>query len=278
MYEHLLSLTRRHPSRLPLASIGFIAEKRDWLDRVFDTYAFSFILQGSGEYTVGGRTWPVHAPCVLTQRPGEHFRYGPHQTWEEVFLVYASPCGDELKRLGFIAPARPIWYLGDPGPVLAALAELRTQLEHPDGRGVVDRIDRTAEHLVLASLLDAAAPETDAGLRAINAVRALLEDRFLEAHDIDHLAAEHGLSTATFRRLWNRQVGIPPQRYLMHLRLRRACRLLVETDESIAGIAQRLGFDDPLYFSRRFRALIGETASTHRARHQRAATRPAAPA
>ncbi len=274
MYEHLLSLPRRHPSRLPLASIGFIAEKRDWLDRLFGIYAFSFILQGSGEYTVGGRTWPVHAPCVLTQRPGEHFRYGPHQTWEEVFLVYATGSGDELKRLGFIAAERPIWYVGEPGPMLAALADLKVQLENPDARGAVDRIDRTAERLVLASLLDAAAPESDTGLRAINAVRAQMEERLLEPHDIDQLAAGHGLSTATFRRLWNRQVGIPPQRYLMHLRLRRACRLLVETDESIAGIARRLGFDDPLYFSRRFRALIGETASAHRARHQSMGTRP----
>lgn len=270
MYEHLLSLTRRHPSRLPLSAIGFIPEKRNWLDRIFDTYAFSFILQGSGEYTVGGRTWPVHAPCVLTQRPGEHFRYGPHQTWEEVFLVYATTCGEELKRLGFIAMDRPIWYVGEPGPMLAALADLKTQIEHPDARGAVDRIDRTAESLVLASLLDSAVPESDTGLRAINSVRALLEERLLESHDIDRLAIDHGLSTATFRRLWNRQVGLPPHRYLMHLRLRRACRLLVETDEPIAGIARRLGFDDPLYFSRRFRALIGETASAHRARHQRA--------
>ena len=51
---------------------------------------------------------------------------------------------------------------------------------------------------------------------------------------------------------------------LKERRLQEARRLLVESDLSIGEIATRLGFEDPLYFSRRFHQYACSTASEYR--------------
>jgi len=73
----------------------------------------------------------------------------------------------------------------------------------------------------------------------------------------------HALSKALATQRWR-----PPHRFSIEERLRRACRALAQTDAPIAEIARTHGFADPLYFSRRFRAFTGESASTYRRRYR----------
>ena len=95
-----------------------------------------------------------------------------------------------------------------------------------------------------------------------------MEREFLVDHDFDELAREMGCSPATFRRRWLRYVGVPPRRYVVDLRIRQACRMLVETELSVAEIAVASSFSDPLYFSRVFRKTVGESATEYRRHHQ----------
>jgi len=59
------------------------------------------------------------------------------------------------------------------------------------------------------------------------------------------------------RHLFKQQTGQSLQSYLRSLKLRVAKILLQKTDFPIALVAQILGFQDPLYFSRWFRRAIG---------------------
>lgn len=52
-----------------------------------------------------------------------------------------------------------------------------------------------------------------------------------------------------------------------------ACRLLVHSDEKVAWIADRLGFEDPSYFSRFFRKQTGQSPEAFRTTHKPASKR-----
>jgi AraC-like DNA-binding protein len=54
----------------------------------------------------------------------------------------------------------------------------------------------------------------------------------------------------------------------MRLKMREACRLLVETQYSVGKIALELNFEDPLYFSKKFHQDIGQTATEYRILNQ----------
>ncbi len=72
------------------------------------------------------------------------------------------------------------------------------------------------------------------------------------------------MAEVTFRKKWRQRFGTPFKHDLINMRMQEACRLLVETNKSIQAIAATVGFEDALYFSRRFRKLIGVPATEYR--------------
>lgn len=79
------------------------------------------------------------------------------------------------------------------------------------------------------------------------------------------LAASAGYSTARFIELFRARWGMTPKDYLLSLRIARAQMLLHTTDLSVSEIAHRVGYEDPLYFSRLFRGRTGNSPAQERA-------------
>lgn len=61
------------------------------------------------------------------------------------------------------------------------------------------------------------------------------------------------LSPARLRARFRAAVGMSPGQYLESLRMRQARFLLMTTDLGVKQVAGQVGYDDPLYFSRRYR-------------------------
>jgi AraC-like DNA-binding protein len=78
------------------------------------------------------------------------------------------------------------------------------------------------------------------------------------------LAARANVSPSHFFALFKRQVGCAPIDYFIRLRMQHACRLLDETVMSVKEVAATLGYDDPFYFSRVFKAVNNVSPSLYR--------------
>jgi len=268
---HVGHLPRRFPSPVPVDTIGYIPHKTNWIRCRFLSYNFSFILSGGGEYWIGDVCWRVQAPCVLTQAPKTLQEYGPGgewREWEELYFNYDGTKVSALDQMGLIRHDTPVWNIKDPGPIHARLQELKQVAAERQREGMADRIDRLCELMVMESILGETLKPTTPEERAILAIRDQVALHFTQRHDFHALARTHGLSDSTFRRYWSAWVRLPPARYLMRLRITEACRLLVETRLTVGAIAQASGFNDPLYFYRRFRVETGVTASEYRRNHQ----------
>jgi len=99
------------------------------------------------------------------------------------------------------------------------------------------------------------------GLSSVAKRRALeLMDARVDSHlSIDFLATEVGLSPAHFARAFRETLGLPPHRYLLHLRLERARRMLDAEDAVLSDVALRAGFADQAHFTRLFKREYGVT-------------------
>ena len=92
--------------------------------------------------------------------------------------------------------------------------------------------------------------------------RAVETALWLDAHsdrpiDLDHAAAEAGVSPFHFLRLFARVLGVTPHQYLVRSRLRHAARLLAEDDRDVTDIAYDVGFGDLSNFVRTFHRAAG---------------------
>lgn len=253
LVRHWAPFPRRFPSAFRVITSDFIREKDHWMRTRFSGCNFSLILRGRGEYRRKGRIWAVHAPCVITQWPGEYLEYGPpvpEETWDELYVTYESRMLDRLKRCGFVNMERPVWPIADLAAVNAQLTELEVLAQSSNPEAVVDRVDRIWERLILETLLHPQNEDEDE--QVIPSVMVEMRRDLGKEIDFNEVAARNGMSLSTFRRRWFAVTKAPPSQYLQQLRMREACRLLVETSRPIYEVAHAVGFEDELYFSRRF--------------------------
>lgn len=266
---HLGHLPRRHPTAFPVQNVGHVVKTESGFirGRRFDSVNFSFLLEGAGSYQVdGGARIEVQAPRVLTQTPGHAYSYGPGegQTWKELFFIYPENTLSAWRDLRLYDPEVKSWSIRNKATIETRAAALFQALEQRESDGMADVIDRLCELLVLESQRHGP-PRNPPPLHArLYALRQQIDLHPEQPRDFPRLARGNGCSYSTFRRDWKALFGQSPGRYLTERRLQEARRLLVESDLSIGEIANRLGFEDPLYFSRRFHQHAGRTASEYR--------------
>lgn len=122
--------------------------------------------------------------------------------------------------------------------------------------------------LVVLGTITAALPRrdiTESHPAAFTAARAL-EDQLAAAWTLTTLARSVGMSEGHLSRQFRRTFGAPPMTVLSNLRGERAAALLITTDTPIAEVGRAVGWPDPNYFSRRFRALYGVSPRDYRSR------------
>lgn len=91
-----------------------------------------------------------------------------------------------------------------------------------------------------------------------------LNEHCTEPFSSERLEHEFFLSYKRLAAVFKQERGETMQQYHTRRRMSRACSLLRSTLMPIGEIAASLGFDDPLYFSKCFRAFAGESPRDYR--------------
>jgi AraC family transcriptional regulator of arabinose operon len=81
---------------------------------------------------------------------------------------------------------------------------------------------------------------------------------------LEDVATACGLSVSRMSHLFSAQAGTTPQKFIEQQRLSRAAQLLRLTRRSIKEISRDVGYEDPFYFTQRFRRHMGQSPSAYR--------------
>lgn len=259
------SQTARSPlGRVTLAGRNCYAGPRPpwprW--RTFGQFAIAYIYEGAGVYedTINGRR-PITAGDLILVFPDLPHRYHPDADgWSEVYICFEGPVFDCWLRAGVLDRNRPVLHL-EPTEhwrqrVEWVLGQSRSSGEGPPLVEVcrVQQVLAEAVTAVSASINDDWLGRAEAALSS-----DLGRDLRLE-----EIAARLGVSYASFRRRFTQATGLSPARYRAARVIDRACEMMAHTSKSDREIAAELGFCDPFHFSRRFKAVTGQTPTRFR--------------
>ena len=254
-----------------LAGAGYIHRKTGYLRwRVLGSYALVYVLEGQGRYQdASGSACEVGAGDLIVIFPELAHRYGPGRRgeWSEFHVIFEGPAFDLWRGAGLLDAARPVTRLGpvgEWGERLLAVAD-----GSPPQTVAVSRL------LTLLSEVAATRGEqaTPARLPWLDQAWHLLGSELSQELSPTDVAARLGLSYETFRKAFEKQVGVSPARYRSDRRLGAAQALLLHTQMSGRQIADSLGFRDEFYFSKRFKQHTG--LSPREYRKQKSQPRPA---
>jgi len=218
------------------------------------------VLHGVGWIEAGARQEAAAGDVVVIAPKAPH-AYGAdsHAPWQIEWIHFQGHCAQAfVERLGAKGTALVAHGAGGgvESPPFSAVYEA---LE----KGYTPRnLLRTAAHLrsILTELhtllLDGAPGGAEERVR--KSMEWMLEHPGART-SLAHLAKNAGLSIPHYCGLLKRLAGFPPMEHLRRLNIQRACQLLDTSKLQISEIAARLGWEDPLYFSRCFRRITGKS-------------------
>ena len=91
-----------------------------------------------------------------------------------------------------------------------------------------------------------------------------IADNYKEKITLADIAGSASISKSEALRCFNSCVGMTPVKYLTALRLEKAAKLLLSTDDTVTRIAVECGIDNISYFIRIFTAAFGVTPKAYR--------------
>lgn len=81
---------------------------------------------------------------------------------------------------------------------------------------------------------------------------------------LKEMATYVNYSIPHFSAIFRQKTGHSPVHYFLQLKVQRACLILDTTPDNITEISRSLGIEDPYYFSRIFRKIMGNSPRTYR--------------
>ncbi len=220
---------------------------------------FIHCVKGAGWCELAGERRAVRAGELLVVPPQTSHAYGadePHPWTIFWFHAQGRLLPNFLAELK-VSAAQPVVHLGEDAHVLALFGELLDVLERGYTPQLMVHAAQTAAHLlaVMVRRRHEHWREAPDARQKVTRTQAYMKEHLGETLQLDTLAALANLSRSRYAALFKEQMGFAPIDYFNRLRIHQACQWLDTTEWSVKAIASKLGYEDPLYFSRVFRSV-----------------------
>jgi AraC-like DNA-binding protein len=247
---------------------GHLRERPDGAEQAI----FIYCVQGAGWCELAGERHAIRAGELLVIPPRTRHAYGAddRKPWTiHWFHAQGGLVSRYLEALN-VPAARPVVFLGDDPQVLALFAEVLDVLEHGYTPQQMLHAAHALAHLLAVMIRrrhESWREQPDARQK-ITRTLAYMKQHLDQPLQLDTLAALASLSRSRYATLFKAQTGYAPLDYFNRLRMHLACQLLDTTDLNVKTIADRLGYQDPLYFSRVFRSVTEVSPVQYRRMHK----------
>jgi AraC-like DNA-binding protein len=221
-------------------------------------HSVSYVRKGSFGCRTRGRSFELVAGSILVGHPGDEYTCThDHVCGDECLSFFLSP---ELVEA--IGDRAEIWQIGcaPPLPELMVLGELAQAAACGRSDIGLDEVGQAFANRFVEVV--SGRPREAVQTAARDRRRAVETALWIDAHshrqiDLEHAAAQAGISPFHFLRLFSSVLGVTPHQYLVRSRLRHAARLLANDDTSITDVAYDVGFGDLSNFVRTFHRAAG---------------------
>ncbi len=249
------------------AGIFIEAHGHTWERADLSEGILKYCTEGRGFYQQDGGQWEVGPGDLLYCPPGTHHRYwaDPSQPWS-VYWMHLS--GDRLADyegfLGLIERG-PVRHIGLHENIIAEF--IRLVIQHPHSNNETDWFSIQANAVGILGRI-AELPLNIATISAayepIQKAIALMRNALDQPFDLARLARQGGYGNRHFSRQFHRVTGLTPRDWFIRQKMQHARTLLTLPNMMVKDVANRLGYDDPLYFSRLFKRTVGVSPAEYR--------------
>jgi AraC-like DNA-binding protein len=220
-----------------------------------------YCVDGHGWYQVDGQKFEV-APnefFILPQNTEHAYGSSDDHPWS-IYWVHFG--GDQLPYFNELQSVkqhvRP-GYIKNNGDIIAAFTKIYKALELGYSIDNLLYANMCLSHFISLFVYNSRhySVATPDKLDIVDAAILYMQQNINENLSLGQISSHANYSVSRFSNLFKQKTGYAPIDYFMQMKIQQACQQLDFTDRSIKDIAITMGFDDPYYFSKRFKQVIG---------------------
>ncbi|NJK50975.1 AraC family transcriptional regulator [Candidatus Gracilibacteria bacterium] len=244
---------------------------------VHEEYQFCFSVDFPGEYYYRGTFYAVPTTSLSVIHPDEVHSardVDDRPTFSSYRVMYIKP--EMLQRLASEIGDRATSYPFFPTPIILdpdlAHRYMRLHLAVEEGNSALEQEERLLSVLEQFMLRYAEIRPTPRAIgseqQRVRRVREYLAEHLTENIYLAQLSELVNLSPYHLSRVFAQEVGLPPHRYQIQLRVARA-RILLSQGLSLQTVAEQTGFADQNHLARHFKRLLRVTPGHYAAQNSK---------
>lgn len=219
-----------------------------------DIFGIEYVCRGNAHLTQGDKDYCINRGEVYLLHKGTRHYYGAGPAGY-LFKRYVTLDGVELENMLHYLNLwdKDVIKLKEPKKFERLLREVTDLLQESDISNIDIKLSCLAYNILL--FLSQTAQQTYPPI--IEKALAYMQQHLDHKLSTKTLSCQLGLSDSHFRRLFKAHVHTSPLEYFNKLKLSWANNLLKTSTLTIKEIADKTGYDDPLYFSAQFKKAYG---------------------
>jgi len=236
-----------------------------------DTYLVHFVLDGRGVLEIGHTTYSLKRGQIFALTPHvQHlYRPDPHMPWHYVWIAFGGTKAAYYLEKAGITPEAPI---------------RKTYVEPERFQFLIDKVLRYSRtsiacelfrtsilYEMMALLVDSQTPKACRESFSYDASPEIYVDsavKYIQANydhiNVSDVAAHLGISRYYLSHIFKEKLQISPQAYLVQCRMETSAALLRCTQLPIQEIAKRVGYENPMTFSKMFKSVYALSPRNYR--------------
>ncbi|MCG2614791.1 AraC family transcriptional regulator [Terrimonas sp. NA20] len=256
---------------LHICSIGYYPKAKDHYTYRKKGLAENFLfycVDGHGWYKIGDQRHEVgpNEFFILPQNTEHAYGSSQEHPWSIYWIHFG---GDSLKELNGIQAVQKHFkpfYIRNNGDLLPLFSRIYKTLELGYSIDNLLFANMCLSHFLTLFIYNTRhyEPAPSDKIDCVDSAILFMQEHINDNISLNELSSQYNYSVSRFSNLFKQKTGYAPIDYFVQMKMQKACQQLDFTTRSVKDIAFSMGFDDPYYFSKRFRTIIGMSPKKYR--------------
>jgi AraC-like DNA-binding protein len=227
-----------------------------------------YCVDGNGWYKIGDKKSEVgpNQFFILPQNVEHAYGSSDDNPWTIYWIHYG---GDSLPQLNGLQTVQQHFkpaYIKNSGEILTTFSRMYKALELGYSTDNLIFANLCLPHFLSLFIYNSKQTTVNSNdkMDCVDSAILYMQEHINENITLQELSSHYNYSASRFSSLFKQKTGYAPIDYFIQMKMQKASQQLDFTTSSVKDIALSMGFDDPYYFSKRFRKIIGLSPKQYR--------------
>jgi len=257
---------------LHICSIGYYPKAKDhytYRKKGLPENFLFYCVDGHGWYKIGAQRYDVgpNEFFILPQNTEHAYGSDLDHPWSIYWIHFGGDSLPELNKMQAVQSHFKPHHVKNNGDIVSLFAKIYKTLE----------LGYSIDNLLFANMCLSEfltlfiynsrhyEPTASDKIDCVDSAILYMQEHINDNISLGDLSSQYNYSVSRFSNLFKQKTGYAPIDYFVQMKMQKACQQLNFTTRSVKDIAFSMGFDDPYYFSKRFRTVIGMSPKKYRA-------------